>query len=65
MDPLTLASEIGLLIWALVVLRKQGWRSDRPVVVWTMTAGTLVANLLLYLVLLPMIKAETASRWAG
>ena len=65
MDPLTLACELGLLIWAAVVLRKHGWRTDRPGLVWTMTAGALVTNVLLYAVLLPMIKAETASQEIG
>jgi len=61
-DPLTLACELGLLVWAAVVLRKHGWKTARPVLVWSLTAGTLVTNILLYLVLLPMIREQTASQ---
>lgn len=65
MNPLTLACELGLLVWAAVVLRKHGWRTDRPGLVWTMTVGALVTNALLYVVLLPMIRAEAATQEIG
>ena len=65
MDPLTLACEAGLLVWALIVLRQHGWRTDRPGLLWTMTAGALVTNVLFYLVLLPMVEAEAARQQVG
>jgi hypothetical protein len=65
MDPLTLTSEFGLLIWAAVLLRKHHWRTDRPGLVWTMTVGALATNILLYLSILPMMKAEAASQQVG
>lgn len=65
MDPLTLACELGLLVWALVVLRRHGWKTDRPRLVWAMTFGALVTNALLYAFLLPMIQTEVASSQLG
>ena len=62
MDPLTLACELGLLIWAAVVLRRHGWRTDRSGLVWTMTAGALITNVSLYVVLLPMFRTEVESQ---
>jgi len=62
MDPLTLALEFGVLVWVAVILRRHGWRTTRPRLVWMMTIGALATNLLLYVSLFPMLKAEAASQ---
>lgn len=62
MNPLTQSLELVLLVWVVVLLRRHGWRTERPRLVWTMTVGALVTNLLLYLVLLPTLKAQAVEQ---
>jgi hypothetical protein len=64
-DPLTLACELGLLIWAIDVLRKHGWRTERPGLVWTLTAGALLTNVLFYVSLLPILGANSLGQGLG
>ena len=65
MDPLTLVCEFTLLIWAILVLRKHGWKTEKPGLVWTITVGSLATNVLIYLVLWPKLIAEVANQQIG
>lgn len=60
MNLLTLVLELGVVVWAAILLRRHGWRTDRPGLVWTMTVGALAMNVVLYVALFPMLSAEAA-----
>ena len=62
MDAPTLLIELGLAVWASIVLFKTGWTVDKPRVLWGMTAGALLTNAMFMLILLPLVKSEAASQ---
>ena len=62
MDAPTLLIELGLAVWAGIVLYKTGWTTDKPRLLWGMTAGALLTNAMFMLVLLPLVKTEAANQ---
>jgi hypothetical protein len=64
-DLLTLGLEVGVLVWALVVLGKHGWRSEHPGLIWAMTSGAFVTNVALYWSIVPIMERQAAEQQIG